>query len=121
MLTAGLSIGNPEGTVIDEAKPCRAGLGAILRRPILSPAQIMFSERERADAFACRRVNRIEDRRCNKRHTFLSDTGDPAVCFDIMDIDVLWKIRHADWRIVVKIRLLDGPVSEANLLTEYGA
>jgi len=72
----------------------------------------MFAERERTDAFARRRVNRVEDCGRNEGNDFLSDAGNPAVRFDVMDIDVLWKIRHADWRIVVIIRLLDRRVAK---------
>ena len=81
-------------------------------KPILRPAQVVVTQRDRPNALSGRHMDRVQNRRCHKGHHFFTDAGNPPIGFDVIDAYLAWELIHADGDVSVEISLLHDPVAE---------
>src|SRR6266436_3710438 len=76
-------------------------------------------ERQMAQAFAGKPVERVRDRAGDEGVADLAQTGRSAVDVDEPDVELLRQVRHAHDAIVVEVRLLHGAVPDCDALMQY--
>ena len=86
---------------------------------LLRKTKALLRHRQRTNAFACRRENRIAHRRQNRRQRGFAQSGRRVIGFQEMDFDAGRRLRHSQHWMLMIVRLPDRAVFQGNLLQHF--
>ena len=86
---------------------------------LLREAEALLRHRHRANALACCRENRIANGGQNRRQSRFAQARRRVIGFQKMDFDLRRRLRHSQHRVLMIVRLHDGPVFQRDFLHHF--